>query len=115
MMSCLRPSPKADILPGTSGGSSFTKRFGMPMAARADFSEKYLTPESGLPKAHNLSSVLAFSNGQSPECRPPGLHRRAQLAGLSGAGHRPAQASATRLTSPAPPGTPPSDAPGTTA
>jgi len=36
------------------------------MAARADFSEKYLTPESGLPKAHNLSSVLAFSNGQSP-------------------------------------------------
>ena len=38
----------------------------MPMAARADFSEKYLTPESGLPKAHNLSSVLAFSNGQSP-------------------------------------------------
>src|SRR5437762_3755695 len=66
MMSCLRPSPKADILPGTSGGSSFTKRFGMPMAARADFSEKYLTPESGLPKAHNLSSVLAFSNGQSP-------------------------------------------------
>src|SRR5437764_1192945 len=67
MMSCLRPSPKADILPGTSGGSSFTKRFGMPMAARADFSEKYLTPESGLPKAHNLSSVLAFSNGQSPD------------------------------------------------
>ena len=39
----------------------------MPMAARADFSEKYLTPESGLPKAHNLSSILAFSNGQSPE------------------------------------------------
>ena len=38
----------------------------MPMAARADFSEKYLTPESGLPKAHNLSSVLAFSNGQCP-------------------------------------------------
>src|SRR5437868_4633961 len=76
MMRCLRPSPKADILPGTSGGSSFTKRFGMPMAARADFSEKYLTPESGLPKAHNLSSVLAFSNGQSPEAseaRPP-LH-----------------------------------------
>src|SRR5438067_13749305 len=67
MMRCLRPSPKANILPGTSGGSSFTKRFGMPMAARADFSEKYLTPESGLPKAHNLSSVLAFSNGQSPE------------------------------------------------
>src|SRR5205823_13597068 len=66
MMSCLRPSPKANILLGTSGGSSFTKRFGMPMAARADFSEKYLTPESGLPKAHNLSSVLAFSNGQSP-------------------------------------------------
>src|SRR5438067_13145057 len=38
----------------------------MPMAARADFSEKYLTPESGLPKAHNLSSVLALSTGQSP-------------------------------------------------
>src|SRR5438045_4236620 len=73
MMRCLRPSPKANILPGTSGGSSFTKRFGMPMAARADFSEKYLTPESGLPKAHNLSSVLAFSNGQSPGCRPGGL------------------------------------------